>query len=59
MALTKDFVTGVHLKGSFVSYHCISCIVGKSPQKSYPLRGNRALFVGDLLHMDLCSPFPV
>ena len=58
-ALTKDFVTGVHLEGPFVRDHCISCIVGKSPQKSYPLWGNRALLVGDLLHIDLCGPFPV
>ena len=58
-ALTKDYVTGVQLDGSFVRDHCISCIVGKSPQKSYPFRGNRAAAVGDLLHMDLCGPFPV
>ena len=31
-ALTKDYVTGIHLDGSFVRDHCISCIVGKSPQ---------------------------
>ena len=37
-ALTKDFVTGVQLEGPFVCDHCISCIVGKSPQKSYPIR---------------------
>ena len=58
-ALTKDYVTGIKLDGSFIRDHCISCIVGKSPQKSYPLHGNRALLVGDLLHMDLCGPFPV
>ena len=58
-ALTKDYVTGIKLDGSFIRDYCISCIVGKSPQKSYPLRGNRALLVGDLLHMDLCGPFPV
>ena len=58
-ALTKEYVTGVHLDGSFARDHCISCIVGKSPQKSYPFRGNRAENVGDLLHMDLCGPFPV
>ena len=57
--LTKDYATGVKLDGSFIRDYCISCIVGKSPQKSYPLRGNRALHVGDLLHMDLCGPFPV
>jgi hypothetical protein len=58
-ALTKDYVTGVKLDGSFVRNYCISCIVGKSPQKSYPLRGNRASAVGELLHMDLCGPFLV
>ena len=58
-ALTKDYATGIHLDGSFIRDHCISCIVGKSPQKSYPFRGNRAVAVGDLLHMDLCGPFPV
>ena len=39
-ALMKDYVTSVHLDGSFICDHCISCIVGKSPQKSYPFRGN-------------------
>ena len=57
VALMKDFVTGIKLEGPFVCDHCISCIVGKSPQKSYPLRGHCALLVGDLLHMDLCGPF--
>ena len=58
-ALTKDYLTGIKLDGSFVHGHCISCIIGKSPQKSYPFGGNCALHVGDLLHMDLCRPFPV
>ena len=30
-ALTKNYVTGVDLDGSFVREHCIACIVGKSP----------------------------
>lgn len=58
-ALTKEYVTGVKFDGSFLRDYCISCIVGKSPQKSYPLRGNRAAKIGELLHMDLCGPFPV
>ena len=58
-ALTKDFVTDVQLESPFVRDHCISCIVGKNPQKSYPICGNCALLVGELLHMDLCGPFPV
>ena len=59
MALTKNYATGVRLDGPFIRDYCISCIVGKSPQKSYPLRGNRAASIGELLHMDLCGPFPV
>ena len=58
-ALSKNYVTGTKLDGSFAQDYCISCIVGKSPQKSYPYHGNRASLVGDLLHMDLCGPFPV
>jgi hypothetical protein len=59
VALTKDYVTGVRLDGPFTPDHCISCIIGKSPRKSYPFRGNRATKIGELLHMDLCGPFPV
>ena len=58
-ALMKNYVTGVQLDGSFIRNHCISCIVGKSPQKSYPFHGHRADAVSELLHMDLCGPFPV
>ena len=59
VALMKDYVTGVKLDGSFLRDHCISCIVGKIPQKSYHFHGNHATHVGELLHMDLCGPFPV
>jgi hypothetical protein len=55
----EKLFTGVKLDGSFTREHCISCIVGKSPQKSNPLQHHRASLVGDLLHMDLCGPFPV
>jgi hypothetical protein len=58
-ALTKNYVTGVRLDGAFITDHCIPCLVGKSPQRSYSLTGHRALKVGELLHMDLCGPFPV
>ena len=58
-ALTKDYVTGVRLDGAFVPDHCIPCLVGKSPQRSYSFTGHRASKIGELLHMDLCGPFPV
>ena len=57
--LTKDYAKGIHFDGPFVQDHCIPCLVGKSPQRSYPYHGNRAEKIGDLLHMDLCGPFPV
>ena len=57
-ALTKEYVTGVHCEGSMIQEHCVTCIVGKSPRRSYSHNGHRALKVGDLLHMDLCGPYP-
>ena len=55
----KDYVKGVSFEGSFVRDHCIPCLVGKSPQHSYSHPGNRAAKIGELLHMDICGPFPV
>ena len=52
-------MTGVNLEGAFIQDHCIPCLVGKSPQHSYPSQGNRAMKIGELLHMDLCRLFPV
>ena len=58
-ALSKDYVTGIHLNGAFINDHCIPCLVGKCPQRSYLSRGNHSKKIGELLHMDLCGPFPV
>src|ERR1700678_2943715 len=58
-ALTKDYVKGVRLEGPFVRDHCIPCIVGKSPHHPYSHNGHRASRVAELLHMDLCGPYPV
>jgi hypothetical protein len=58
-ALTKNYVMGVHFEGSFLDDRCVACIVGKSPQRSYSSNGRRAVKVGELLHMDLCGPYPV
>ena len=58
-ALTKDYVKGVQFEGSVSRDHCIPCIVGKSPQRSYSCHGNRASRVAELLHMDICGPYPV
>ena len=58
-ALTKEYATGIQFDGPFQRDHCVACIVGKSPQHSYSNNGHRALRVGELLHMDLCGPYPV
>ena len=52
-ALTKDYVKGVTFKGPFLRDHCVTCIVGKSPQHSYSHHGHHTVKVGELLHMDL------
>jgi hypothetical protein len=56
--LTKNYATGLNHIGSFQRSHCISCLIGKSPQQPYNHHGNRAANPGDLLHMDTCGPFP-
>ena len=58
-ALMKTYVKGVHFEGPFRRDHCIPCIVGKSPQHSYSHHSHRASKVGELLHMDICGPYPV
>ena len=55
----KDYVKGVLFDGPFLHEHCIPCIVGKSLQQSYSHNGHRALKIGELLHMDICGPYPV
>ena len=57
--LMKNYVKGVQFDGPFIQDHCIPCLVGKSPQRSYTFHGHRATKIGELLHMDLCGPFPV
>ena len=58
-ALMKDYVKGVRFEGTFVRDHCVPCIVGKSPHHPYSHNGNRASKIAELLHMDICGPYPV
>jgi hypothetical protein len=57
--LLKDYATGIQFSGPFVAEHCVACIIGKSPQHSYSHHGHRASAIGELLHMDLCGPYPI
>ena len=58
-ALTKNYALAIEYTGSFAQEHCVACIIGKSPQHSYSHNGRRASKIGELLHMDLCGPYPV
>ena len=58
-ALTKDYVTGIQYDGPFTHDHCVACVVGKSPQHSYSHNSYRATKPGELIHMDICGPYPV
>jgi hypothetical protein len=57
--LTSKVVGGVNFTGPFSPIRCVPCLVRKAPQLPYPHNGNRAEAIADLLHMDICGPFPV
>ena len=57
--LNSDSASGLDYSGPFTALRCVPCIIGKAPQHPYSHNGNRAAAVGDLLHMDICGPFPV
>ncbi|KAJ3486618.1 hypothetical protein NLJ89_g11795 [Agrocybe chaxingu] len=59
LALTKDYATGMAFKGPFSDHRCIPCLIGKSPQRPYDHNGIRASNIGELLHLDICGPYPV
>ncbi|PPQ83175.1 hypothetical protein CVT26_015506, partial [Gymnopilus dilepis] len=58
-ALTKEYVQGADYSGPLTRDYCVACVVGKSPQQPYTHHAHRADTVGELLHMDLCGPWPV
>ena len=37
---------------------CIPCLIGKSPQTPYTNHAKRAAVISDLVHIDMCGPFP-
>jgi len=57
--LSGRYATGIHSTTKTMTSHCESCIVGKHPHEPYPYRGNRAKYPLDLIHIDICGPFPV
>ena len=57
--LTKNYAEGIDWTGLFAKEYCIPCLIGKHPQIPYTNYGNRASQICELLHMDMCGPFPV
>ena len=59
-AITGDYATGITKPTTTypLSPRCIPCLIGKSPQAPYPHNTKRATVIGELIHIDTCSPFP-
>ncbi|KIK32411.1 hypothetical protein CY34DRAFT_42364, partial [Suillus luteus UH-Slu-Lm8-n1] len=54
------FATGVKVETSLPLHTCEPCLLGKHPRKPYPVSDSpRAANLLDLVHSDLCGPFPV
>jgi hypothetical protein len=52
--------TGVQIDSSKPLSQCEACIIAKHPRKPYPpSKSPRALHMLDLIHSDLCGPFPI
>jgi len=58
LVLTKDYVTGADYTGPFNCDYCVSCLIGKSPQHPFSNNGNLAMRITELLHINICGPFP-
>ena len=41
-----------------IASKCIPCFIGKSPQAPYPHNAKRTTSISDLVHINMCGPFP-
>ena len=59
-AITGNYATGITKPPTPypLSSRCIPCLIGKSPQMPYSHNAKRATAIGDLIHIDICGPFP-
>jgi hypothetical protein len=57
--LYGHYATGIHSTTKTMTSHCELCIIGKHPRKPYPYHGNHAKYPLDLIHINICGPFPV
>src|SRR5271168_2590973 len=55
-----NYATGISKPSAAypLSSRCIPCLIGKSPQTPYSHNSRRATAVGELVHIDICGPFP-
>lgn len=61
---TKDLLNGSYVEGVIWNQkvchtRCVACVLGKVPHMPYDHNAHRASKLLGLLHMDVCSPFPV
>ena len=59
-AITGEYATGITKPSTTypLSSRCIPCLIGKSPQAPYSNNTKCAISIGDLIHIDICGPFP-
>jgi hypothetical protein len=58
--INRNYATGItkHLTAYPLSSRCIPCLISKSPQAPYSNNSKRAMAIGELIHIDICSHFP-
>jgi hypothetical protein len=58
--INGNYATGISKPSTAypLSSRCIPCLIGKSPQTPYSHNSKRATAVGELVHIDICGPFP-
>lgn len=54
------FATGIRIDTTHLLHMCEPCIMAKHPRKPYPASNTPcATHILDLIHSDLCGPFPI
>ncbi|KAJ2935894.1 hypothetical protein H1R20_g1200, partial [Candolleomyces eurysporus] len=57
--LQTGVVSGVESVDSDLSFKCSACILGRYPASPFANNGYRYQVAGELVHIDICGPFPV
>ncbi|KAJ2930108.1 hypothetical protein H1R20_g6973, partial [Candolleomyces eurysporus] len=57
--LRGSVVLGVDPQEADTTFKCTACIIGRFPQSPFDNHGYRFQKPGELVHIDICGPFPV